>query len=145
MYFLPPHKSSSVSDSHHGVTCCWSEKFDCFWKLQWSWDKLSLCYKSPFLLRELALFSCIFPCAEATYFYKKLCLPKSLEETIFIFMALAVHESSKCLVTQLYANTLLITHDNTVYRKTPHRNLHKLLGAKTIQFISLFKLTHLRL
>lgn len=59
-------------------------------------------YKSPFLLRELALFSCIFPCAEATYFYKRLCLPKSLEETMFISMVLAVHESRKCLVTQLY-------------------------------------------
>ena len=59
-------------------------------------------------------------------------------------MALAVRESRKCLVTQLYANTLLITHDNTVYRKTPQHNLRKLLTAETIQFISLFKLTHLK-
>ena len=33
MHFLPLLEALPIPDSHHGASCCWSEKFNDFWKL----------------------------------------------------------------------------------------------------------------
>ena len=79
MHFFPCTETLSIPDSHHAATCCWSKKFDDFWKLS-----VIMRQTIPFAIKATHPFypgSWHFPCllsyAQTISVNKRLCMLKS--------------------------------------------------------------------